>query len=283
MSQRLAGKIAIVTGTAGGQGRAVARRFAQEGASVIGCDLNADGAEATVDQVLSEGGTISSVHPVDLIDEDDVKRVIKTAIDSYGGLDIVYNNAMAARSGGPEDLALEDFRFTMDHVLAMPFLMTKYAIPHLRARGGGVIINVTSITGMDTGGGAVGNIPIVFPYATAKGGLIRMSQHTAIQLAMDDIRVNTLSPGLIDTSLAAPLVGPEGSLTHRATMEHMLMGRLGTVDEIADGAVYLASDEASYVTGHNLVIDGGWRVSGGSGRPRPEILAEIAARAAGSA
>lgn len=283
MSARLKNKVAIVTGTAGGQGRAVAQRFAAEGALVVGCDLDASGAQETVDQVVADGGQMTSVHPVDLVDEDDVLRVIDTAIRTYGGVDVVYNNAMAARAGSAEDLSLEDFRFTMDHVLAMPFLMTKHAIPHLRARGGGVIINVASITGTNTGGGSVGNIPIVFAYAAAKGGLIRMTEHTAIQLASDNIRVNALSPGMIDTNLAAPMVGPEGSLTHKTAMGHMLMGRLGTVNEIADGAVYLASDEASYVTGHNLIIDGGWRVSGGSGRPRPEVLAEIAARAATNA
>jgi meso-butanediol dehydrogenase/(S,S)-butanediol dehydrogenase/diacetyl reductase len=280
MGERLAGKVAIVTGTGSGQGREVASRFAKEGAAVVGCDLDAMSAAQTERDVTERGGRMTSIHPVDLIDEDAVARIVQTAVSTYGGLDIVYNNAMSARSGTAEDLSLEDFRFTMDHVIAMPFLMTKHAIPQLRARGGGVIINVASITGMDIGGGTVGNVPVVFAYATAKGGLIRMTQHTAIQLATDGIRVNSISPGVIDTPLLAPMVGPEGSLSHTAALDHVLQRRLGTVEDIASGAVYLASDEASYVTGVNLVIDGGWAVSGGSGGPRPEILAEIAARAA---
>ncbi|WP_456696234.1 SDR family NAD(P)-dependent oxidoreductase [Aeromicrobium sp. P5_D10] len=265
--RRLEGKVAVITGTGPGIARQVALRFAAEGAKIVGCDIDPVSAEETVRLVRAGGGEMESLHPVDLTVEEDVHRLFEFAVEKFGGVDIVDCNAMQLRIGAVEDLSLADWSFTIEQTMTVPFLTAKHAIPHLRARGGGSMILMGSVSGMNIGAGYVGNISILGPYAVAKAGVIRLATMLANELAIDHIRVNTISPGCVSTPNGLAFYGDEGSEERRVTEGSSLISRLATPDDIASAAVYLSSDDASFVTGHNLVVDGGYIASGSVGRP----------------
>jgi NAD(P)-dependent dehydrogenase (short-subunit alcohol dehydrogenase family) len=275
MSGRLQGKVAVLTGTGRGIARATAVRFAAEGASVVGCDLDAGAAEETVALVRAGGGSMCSLHPLDLMDETGVQRLMELAARQYGGVDIVFNSARGHRPGTIEATSLADWRWTLDHTLGIQFLVTKYAIPALKARGGGSIIFVASISGLPFGTGFPGNVDCILPYSVAKSGVVRLAIGLAHELAPAGIRVNVLSPGNILSSEHSPFHGEAGRPLRTAAENTCLMQRLGKPEEIAAAALFLASDEASFVTGHNLIVDGGFTASGGLGRPRAETEAEL--------
>lgn len=266
---RLAGKVAVITGTAGGQGRAAALRFAAEGAKVVGCDMNAEGAEETVSMVRDAGGEMTSLHPLDLIDEEQSARLIDYAVDTYGGIDILYNNAAAMRTGAVETLSMDDFQFTFDYEVKLILFAVQNAIPAFRKRGGGVIINTGSTSGMQTGGGTAGNVRGIIGHCVGKAGVIRMGSQLAVELAPLNIRVNTVSPGPIDTPITHDVFAD--AALGDAFRKPLLVGRLGTPDDIASAALFLASDEASFITGVNLPVDGGWTGSGGMGMPDEQV------------
>jgi meso-butanediol dehydrogenase/(S,S)-butanediol dehydrogenase/diacetyl reductase len=277
MPGRLEGKVAVITGTGGGQGRVAALRFAREGARVVGCDVKTEGSEETVEMVRAAGGEMVALQPLDLCDEVEVERLMALAEERFGGIDILYNNAGALRVGGVEDISLEDFEFTMDNEILIVFLAIKHAVPRLRARGGGVIINIGSIAGM-VGTGQAGNLTGLFSHCVGKAAVIRMSEVLAVELSPLDIRVNTISPGCIVTPATEPTVGDGTSPMGRAYVESALVDRLGSSEDIVNAAVFLASDEAAFATGSNFLIDGGWVASGGVGRPQArvqELLADI--------
>jgi len=277
MTGRLNGKVALLTGTGRGIARAVALRFASEGASVVGCDLDPAAAQQTVDLVRGEGGRMESLHPLDLMDEKGVQRLIAFAVERFGGIDILFNSARGHRPGTIEDTSLSDWRWTLDHTLTIQFLVTKYAIPHLRARGKGSIIFVASISGLPLGTGFPGNVNCLLPYSVAKAGVIRLAIGLAHELAPDAIRVNAISPGNILASEQSPFHGDKGRALRKAAEDSCLMERLGSPDEIANAALFLASEEASFITGHNLLVDGGFAASGGLGRGKPEVDAALSA------
>ncbi|MDQ1500458.1 MAG: hypothetical protein QOI86_3798 [Actinomycetota bacterium] len=263
MCRRLEGKVALITGTAGGQGRAAAIRFAQEGARVVGCDLQSDGAEETAKMVQAEGGEMVSLAPVDLSKEDEVSSWIEFAVAKFGDFDILYNNASGARFGSVEQLTLEEWNYTLANELTLMFLAVKHSVPVLRRRGGGCILNTASIGGIIAGGG-LSNLPGGLAHAVTKAGVITMTRVLAVELSPWSIRVNAISPGGIDTPGLAPLLhGP----AQKVVLKQQLIDRLGQPEDIAAAAAYLASDEASFVTGVNLVIDGGVVASGTAGRP----------------
>src|SRR3984885_12416464 len=225
----------------------------------------------------SRGGTIESVHPLDLMDEKGVRGLTQFAADRFGGIDILFNSARGHRPGTIEETSLADWRWTLDHTLGIQFLVTKYAIPHLKARGSGSIIFVASISGLPLGTGFPGNVNCLLPYSVAKAGVIRLAIGLAHELAPAGIRVNAISPGNILASEHSPFHGDKGRSLRTAAERSCLMERLGSPDEIADAALFLASQEASFITGHNLMVDGGFAASGGLGRGTPEADAALSA------
>jgi meso-butanediol dehydrogenase / (S,S)-butanediol dehydrogenase / diacetyl reductase len=248
MGKRLANKVAFITGIGGGQGRAAARLFAAEGARVVGCDISTDGVDETAKMVREEGGEIFASAKVDLGDSAQASRWIEDGIAATGGIDILYNNASAARFGSMTDISEEDWLFTFRNEIDLVFYATKAAWSHLIARGGGSIINTASITGQ-RGNMAAGSVA----HGAAKGAVISLTQQLAAEGARHGIRANSISPGLIETAALKGL--PPGA---RDRMRSFIpMGRIGQPEDIVYCALYLASDESAWHTGSDIVIDGG--------------------------
>lgn len=253
---RLDGKIALITGIGGGMGRAAALRFTAEGARVVGCDLFREGAEETVRLVRETGGEIENFAPVQLSDAATAARWVDEAAEVYGGIDILYNNASAPRFGPIDELSVEDWNFVIDNELNLVFYATRAAWPHLKQRGGGVVLNAGSIAGTR----GVEFMP-QNAHGTAKAGVINLTQQLAVEGGPHGIRVVCVSPGFTVTPSTAWLVesGPEA---FKQNIARIPLGRVGQPDDIVNAALFLASDEASWVTGVNLVVDGGGSVLG---------------------
>jgi meso-butanediol dehydrogenase / (S,S)-butanediol dehydrogenase / diacetyl reductase len=264
MSGRLNKKIALITGTGNGQGRAAALRFAAEGASVVGCDTDVARAVETVDIVKKNGGVMHSVQPVDAGSETDVNRWVAEAVEHFGPFDIVYNNAAGARHAPISELSIEDFEWTMHNEVSIILIAVKAALPVFKQRGGGVVINIGSTAG-NYGAGWPRNAIGMLPHCVGKAAVIRMTQVMAIELSPYNVRVNCISPGVIVTPGIAPLLRTPG--VQESFQDLNLISRLGVPDDIAAAAVYLASDEAAYVTGVNLLVDGGQVAGAGHGQP----------------
>ncbi|GAA2219589.1 SDR family oxidoreductase [Nonomuraea monospora] len=249
---RLAGKIALITGTAGGQGRAAALLFAAEGATVVGTDLDETGAAETAEMVRTAGGRMDSTAPLDLGDETAVKAWIDDAAARHGRIDILYNNAAATRFSPLTETSYQDWSFTLRNELDIVFLATKHAWPHLAARRGASVVLVGSTAGIT---GSITNHRIA--HTAGKGGIVAMTRQLAAEGAAHGIRVNCVSPGMIRTPASAgTLLADDHPM--RTIADHIPLGRVGTPEEVARCALFLAGDEASYVTGANLVVDGGW-------------------------
>ncbi|MGW0038134.1 SDR family NAD(P)-dependent oxidoreductase [Gordonia sp. NPDC003376] len=245
---RLTGKVAVITGAGGGLGSAIAYRYAAEGASVALVDLQAPRSLAS-----SIGATALAVE-CDVTDESAVADALALTADTFGSLDVVINNAGIEGPNKPTDeLSLDEWNKVMSVNATSVFLVTKHAVPHLRKAGGGSIINVSSIYGLVGGG----DIP---PYHASKGAVRLMSKNDALIYAPDNIRVNSIHPGFILTEMVHRYVADSGLEFDAAAQAlndaHPL--KTGYPDDIAWGAVYLGSDEARWVTGSELVIDGGY-------------------------
>jgi NAD(P)-dependent dehydrogenase (short-subunit alcohol dehydrogenase family) len=245
----LAGKVALITGTGGGQGRAAALRFVAEGALVVGCDVNVENARATAALVRAAGGEMTSNEPVDLGDPEQARGWVESAAELHGGIDIVYNNAGTPRFAPIAELTVEDWKSTIHNELDHVFYVTKFAWPYL-ARTGGVVISTASISGhrgTQVAGGAA--------HSAAKGGVLAMSRQFAVEGAPLGIRAVTISPGVIRVP------GTEAMLEDPRFRDLMLgrnlVPRIGEPDEIAGLAAFLASDAAAYITGADINIDGG--------------------------
>ncbi|GAA0983913.1 glucose 1-dehydrogenase [Acrocarpospora macrocephala] len=246
---RLDGKVALITGTGGGQGRAAAEIFAREGAMVIGCDLKVEGNRETKELVEAAGGTMLAAAPVDLGDPRSAEEFVEAAAAEWGGLDIVYNNASAQKFSPFAEISLDEWAFTMRNDLNLVFYVTRAAWPHLVARGGGSIINTASGAGL----GASKTTPTV-AHATAKAGVMGFTRALAAEGAPLGIRVNSIAPGLIETPVLKEHLTPELVATLSASIP---LGRIGKPEDIANFALYLASDESTFVTATTFVIDGG--------------------------
>jgi len=247
---RLDGKIALISGTAAGMGRAAALIFAAEGARVAGCDLDAAGDAETVRLVREAGGEMTSIAPIDLVTEAGAAAWVEHCVSAYGGVDVLYNNASVARVGPWDELTLEQWRFSIVYELDIVFICTKAAWPHLVARGGGAIINISSVSAK-RGAGFVHQ----HAHGAAKGGVAAFTRHLVVSGASHGIRANNISPGLIRTPATAPLLGD------REATERMLAltpsRRAGEPEEVARLAAFLASDDAAYINGADVAIDGG--------------------------
>jgi meso-butanediol dehydrogenase / (S,S)-butanediol dehydrogenase / diacetyl reductase len=260
---RLAGKVAVITGTGGGQGRSAAVMFATEGATIVGCDLKVDGAAETLELVRATGAHMDSTSPLDLTDEADVRTWIDDAVQYHGRIDVLYNNAGSTRFDRIEDESYEDWQFTLRNELDVVFLATKHAWPYLKRRGGSVIL-VGSTAGL------TGSMTLMRSAHTAtKGGIIALTRQLAAEGAWYGIRVNCISPGMVMTPATQDDIFGNPEHPMYGIREHIPLGRIGTPDDIAACAVFLASDESSYMTGANLVIDGGWSTVLPGAPPRP--------------
>lgn len=246
----LEGKVAIITGSANGIGAATAYRLAQEGAAVVIADIDTDGAAARAETIASKGGTAIGVG-VDIADESSVQRLIATTVSTFGGIDVLHNNA-SAMNLTPADidvlgLDLETWDGTIQTNLRGTMLCSKAAIPHIIERSGGSIVNTSSGQALlgDTGQTA---------YAAAKAAVIALSRSIATQYGRQGLRCNAICPGLILTDrLRNKLDGPA---TERL-LRHQLLSRAGQPEDIANLVYFLVSDEGSFITGQALSIDGG--------------------------
>ena len=244
---RLDGKVALISGAARGQGEVEAKLFAREGARVVlGDVLDREGQQVEA-SIAELGGEASYIH-LDVTQEQDWQSAIEHTLAAYGKLDILVNNAAILSPQGIEATEASEW----DNVLAVNargvFLGTKHAIPAMRAAGGGSIINISSIAGI------VGSPYGMAAYSASKGAVRVFSKLTAVQQAKDKIRCNSVHPGPIDTEMLHTALG-NANLQER--LSRAPLGRVGTCDDVAYGVLYLASDESSYVTGTELVIDGG--------------------------
>ena len=245
---RLRDKVAIITGGASGIGKATALLFAKEGAKVVVADQNEAGGKETVDHIRSNEGEAISVR-ADVTSSQDVQGMVKAAIDAYGKLVILFNNAGIAMRLPVADLPEEDWDRCIDINLKGVYLCSKYAIPEMIKNDGGSIINMASIYGVVGGKTRAA-------YVASKGGVVNLTRGMALDYAADNIRVNCICPGFTETPLVCGVVKtPE---EYQALAVQHPMGRLARPLEIAYGALYLASDESSFVTGIALPIDGGY-------------------------
>lgn len=249
---RLAGKITLVTGGGSGIGRAICERFAQEGARVAVADWHRSAAEATVSGITAAGGTAVATHG-DVGSPDDAARMVAEAVDSFGGLHVLVSNAGQALVASVLETTPDQWDRVMDSNLKGCFLLARAAIPQMIAVGGGSIVLTASQL-------AFVGAERFAAYAASKGGVLNLARALSLDHARDGIRVNALCPGAVETPLLlnqfAGRDGPQGSLPDLVALHPL--GRLGQPSEIAAAALFLASDEASFVTGSALVVDGGY-------------------------
>jgi NAD(P)-dependent dehydrogenase (short-subunit alcohol dehydrogenase family) len=246
---RLAGKVAVVTGAAKGQGEGVARAFAAEGARVALLDVLDDAGESVAAEIRRHGGEARFLH-CDVASEADVRAAIDATASAHGGIDVLYNNAaVCAFFRKIAELSAEDWDRTLAINLRGPFLCAKHALPHIVARGGGAIINVSSH-------GAFQASPIgCADYGVAKGGLITLTYYLASEYGADKVRANCIAPGPVPTDLNRLFLDDPNARQMTETM--IPLGRVGSIEDIARAAVFLASDEAKWISGAVLRVDGG--------------------------
>lgn len=250
MSGRLKDKVCIITGTGGSMGRHAALQFAAEGAKVVGCDIEPASAEETLRDVKACGGEMVSLQPCDVMRTEDCEALVDLALKTYGGIDVLYNNGCFARFQWLDTMSEADFGYTIDSELNSVFRLTRLVWPHMVARGGGSIINVASTSAKI----AYRVLPGI-AHTAAKGGVLAMTRQMAMEGGPHGIRANTISPGLTATkSTAEQLQDPD---FWNPMKDKLMLGRLAQPEEIPPAALFLASDEASFITGADIAVDGG--------------------------
>lgn len=247
---RLAGKVALITGTASGIGREAALRFAAEGAAVVAADVSVEENERTVADVVAAGGRAIAVR-ADVTSDADCAAMVAAAEEQLGRLDVLFNNAgvMLADDGDAESTTDEVIDLTLAINVKGVLHGCRHAIPALRRAGGGSIINVASFVA------SLGAATPQIAYTASKGAVLSLTRELAVIHAREHIRVNALSPGPLRTELLMKVLDTDAKQQRR--LVHIPMGRFGEAVEIANAAVFLASDDSSYMTGANLVVDGG--------------------------
>lgn len=246
--ERLTGKVALITGSASGLGRVAADLFAREGARVVIADV-VDGADA-VKSIAATGGVASYVH-CDVTNEDSVSAAVRHAVETHGSLDVMYNNAgvMLPDDDDPVSTPLATYECTMDINVKGVLLGCRAAIPVMQKQGRGSIVNVASFVAH------MGAATPQVAYTASKGAVLAMTREIAVIYARQGIRANALCPGPVMTPLLAKFLSDDAKRERR--LVHIPMGRFGAPEEIANGALFLASDESSWMTGQSLIIDGG--------------------------
>ena len=249
---RLDGKVCVITGAGGGMGREAAMLFTSEGAKVCAGDVTIAAAEETV--TMCEGEAFA--FPVDVAEEKQVAAMMAAAAERFGGIDVLYNNAGISPDDDASilDTSVAAWQRVQDVNTKGVFLCCKHGIPYLRERGGGSVINVASFVAI------LGAATSQISYTASKGAVLSMSRELAVQFARENIRVNALCPGPVETPLLLNIFGDNPAALERRRI-HWPTGRLGKPREIVNGALFLASDESSYVTGSTFLVDGGLTAS----------------------
>ena len=263
MSKRLAGKVAIVTGAGavgpgGGNGRATAVRFAEEGALVLAADIDAERLQETLARGRAGGGVIEP-HACDATDSAAVKAMMAACIARFGRLDILVNNVGGSAPGGPVEMSEEVWDAQIDFNLKSVFLGCKHALPLMEAQGSGVIVNLASTSGLRWTGAAQ------VAYAATKAAVIQLSKVVAVQYAARGIRVNTVVPGqlhtpMVEVRLAGQRAGGDIEALLKARQARIPLGFMGDGTDTANAILFLCSDEARFITGTEIVVDGGMTV-----------------------
>ena len=254
MSGRLQNKVGLITGAGRGIGRAVARKFATEGAAVVIAEIDPEAARAAAEELVA-GGFRALAVPTDITKESQVEAAVQQAIEQFGGLDILVNNAGKNFYYDATRMTEAEWDAAMNIDLKGAWLCCKYAIPAMMRRVGGAIVNIASVHARVTYRG-------YFPYAAAKSAVVGMTRNLALDYGPNNIRVNAICPGWVRTDLVQSWfdMQPDPQAAESKVLSVQPLGRIGTPEEIANLVAFIASDEASFITGAELVIDGGMTV-----------------------
>jgi hypothetical protein len=263
MTRRLEGKVAIVTGAGSvgpgwGNGRATAVRFAEEGAKLFAVDRDAERLRETVEGVKKAGGAIAT-HLCDVTRAEDIAAMVDACVKAYGRIDILVNNVGGSAAGGPVEMSEEVWDAQVDYNLKSVFLGCKHALPVMERQGSGAIINIASSSGLRWTGSAQ------VAYAATKAGVIQLSRVVAVQYAPKGVRVNTIVPGqlhtpMVETRLAKQRAGGDVEALLKSRLKRIPLGFAGDGRDTANAALFLASDEARFITGTEIVVDGGMTI-----------------------